>query len=212
MLKLLDLFSGSGSVTTLARKIGYDVRSLDIIQLKNAPILTFKTDILHFNFKSELNDWIPDVIWCSPPCTEYSIAKTRAQRDIDGANSLVITSINIIEYVMTKNPNLIWIIENPQTGLLKKQPFMQNLPFLDADYCCYGLPYRKRTRFWTNVKAKTKLCEGAGVCPFIERGTRRHIHNIGNGHTQYGRQFLTKEKYKIPEDLILILLRPEISV
>jgi site-specific DNA-cytosine methylase len=207
--KLLDLFSGSGSVTKLSKKLGYDVKSLDIAQLKEAPSLTFKTDILNFNPETELARWVPDIIWASPPCTEYSHAKTRAPRDIEGANKLVVKSINIIKCALKKNPKLIWIIENPQTGLLKHQRFMINLPFVDADYCAYGLPYRKRTRFWTNVQAKTKMCPGPGKCPFIKPGTTKHIHNIGNGQARYnfdGRQFLTREKYKIPEKLLRLFI------
>lgn len=207
--KLLDLFSGSGSVTKLSKKLGYDVKSLDITQLKEAPPLTFKTDILNFNSETELAKWTPDIIWASPPCTEYSHAKTRGPRDIEGANKLVVKTINVIKWALKKNPKLIWIIENPQTGLLKDQRFMKNLPFVDADYCSYGLPYRKRTRFWTNVQAKTKLCAGPGKCPFIAPGTTKHIHNIGNGQAQYnfeGKQFLTKEKYKIPDKLLKLFI------
>lgn len=60
--KLLDLFSGSGSVTKLSKKLGYDVKSLDITQLKEAATLTFKTDILNFNPETELARWMPDII------------------------------------------------------------------------------------------------------------------------------------------------------
>ena len=207
--KLLDLFSGSGSVTKLSKKLGYDVKSLDITQLKEAATLTFKTDILNFNPETELARWMPDIIWASPPCTEYSHAKTRGIRDIEGANKLVIKTLNIIKWAIKKNPKLIWIIENPQTGMLKHQRFMKSLPFVDADYCAYGLPYRKRTRFWTNVPAKTKICPGPEKCPFIKPGTTKHIHNIGNGQAQYnfeGRQFLPREKYKIPDKLIKLFI------
>ena len=65
-----------------------------------------------------------DVIWASPPCTEYSRAKTRAPRDIDGANEIVQRTLDILEYFEPK----YWIIENPQTGLLKDQLLMWGIP------------------------------------------------------------------------------------
>ena len=43
------------------------------------------------------------------------------------------------------------MIENPQAGLLKEQPFMYNLPYKDIDYCKSGMDYRKRTRLWNNI-------------------------------------------------------------
>ena len=40
---------------------------------------------------------------------------------------------------------LMWVIENPATGLLKTRPFMERLPWVDVTYCMYGTPYRKTT-------------------------------------------------------------------
>jgi len=45
-MKLLELFSGTGSVGRIARRLGWDVVSLD---LKNADI---STDILNWDFKT----------------------------------------------------------------------------------------------------------------------------------------------------------------
>ena len=70
-----------------------------------------------------------NICWFSCPCTEYSKAKTRGIRDIEGANKLVLKSLEIINYF---NPEY-WYIENPQTSLLKKQIFMESLPFIDCD-------------------------------------------------------------------------------
>ena len=55
-----------------------------------------------------------DVMWASPPCTEYSRAKTCGVRNIEMANAIVQRTIDIIEYF---NPSF-YIMENPQTGLL----------------------------------------------------------------------------------------------
>ena len=82
-----------------------------------------------------------------PPCTEYSTALTTRTRNIFSANQIVLKTLEIIEYL---NPDY-YIIENPQTGLLKSQPFMYGIPYKDIDYCKYGMPYRKRTRLWNNI-------------------------------------------------------------
>ena len=58
-----------------------------------------------------------DFIHASPPCTEYSIAKTTGIKKIEEANKIVLKMLEIIDYFKPR----YWIIENPQTGLLKKQ-------------------------------------------------------------------------------------------
>ena len=64
-MRLLELFSGTGSVGRVARDLGFSVISLD---LKNANI---NTDTLSWDYKQfGVSDF--DVIWASPPCTEYS--------------------------------------------------------------------------------------------------------------------------------------------
>ena len=42
-------------------------------------------------------------------------------------------------------------MENPQSGLLKKQPCVQGIPFEDVSHCKYDMPYRKLTRIWTDL-------------------------------------------------------------
>ena len=139
-MKLLELFSGTKSVGKVAEQLGYDVVSLD---LKNADI---NCDILDWDY-TEYEPGYFDVIWSSPPCTEYSCAKTVGVRDIDKANEIVLRTIEIIEFL---NPKY-YVIENPQTGKLKDQWMMYGFPYVDVDYCKYGMPYRKRTRLWNNV-------------------------------------------------------------
>ena len=83
-MKLLNLFSGTQSVSKPWKDAGHEVVDLDI---DNAFRPTILEDILQWKFQDLL--WIPDVIWSSPPCTEYSIAKTRGTRNLILADSLV---------------------------------------------------------------------------------------------------------------------------
>ena len=134
-MNLLELFSGTKSVGTIAKSLGFNVISLDL-----------KTDILEWEYKQfDRNHF--DSIWSSPPCTQYSKAKTTGTRNIEYANSIVLKTIEIIKYF---NPKY-FVIENPQTGLLKNQEFMDEFEFKDVDCCKYGMPYRKRTRLWNNI-------------------------------------------------------------
>ena len=82
-MNLLEFFSGTGSVGNIARKFGFNVISLD---LKNADI---NTDILEWDYTQfDRNHF--DFIWSSPPCTEYSKAKTTGIRQIHYAHSTVL--------------------------------------------------------------------------------------------------------------------------
>ena len=64
-MKVLELFSGTGSVGKVCREKGYNVTSLD---LKNADI---NIDIMDWNYKEyEPNSF--DLIWASVPCETFS--------------------------------------------------------------------------------------------------------------------------------------------
>ena len=196
MPKLLELFSGTGSVGDVARELGYEVISLD-----RDMEATIKTDIM---------DWDPhvypsgyfDVIWASPPCTEYSRAKTTGVRDIEGANKIVQKTLDILEYFCPK----YWMIENPQTGLLKDQLCMWGLPYLDIDYCKYGLPYRKRTRIWNNAFnwQPRPLCKKD--CGQMDGNKHKEVaQKLPPGKkTEWGERthFKTSDLYRVPSELV----------
>ena len=108
---------------------------------------THRVDVLAFDYKSLYPD--PghfDVIWASPPCTEYSIAKTIGTRDFEKADAVVKKCLEIINYYKPRR----WVLENPYTGYLKSRPFMKGMHYDKVDYCVYerGRGRKKRTALW----------------------------------------------------------------
>jgi len=205
-MKLLELFCGTKSVQKAVGHLFTEVISIDILP-KYYP--TECTDILTWDYKKYPPGYF-SVVWASPPCTEYSKAKTVGRRNLELADKIVLRTIEIIEYFCPEK----FFIENPQTGLLRHREFMMGIPFVDADYCQYGYSYRKRTRFWTNVDVQLKLCNRN--CPFIKDGS--HINSCGNGYTsdkktdsiysgkKRTQDMIPKEqKYSIPVTLIQAL-------
>ena len=63
-MKILELFSGTGSIGKVSVKYGFDVVSLD-----RDMEATIKTDIMDWDYKVHPPGYV-DIIWASPPCTE----------------------------------------------------------------------------------------------------------------------------------------------
>ena len=141
-MRLLELFSGTGSIGEAFRAHGFEVVSLD----KDPSFMpTICEDILTWDYTCYPPQHF-DVVWASPDCTQYSIARSKAKtpRNLILADSLVQRALEIIRYF---NPRA-WYIENPASGLLKTREFMHLLPCVEVSYCKYGHPYRKHTRLW----------------------------------------------------------------
>ena len=196
----MNYFSGTGSIGEVAVNYNFEVISLD----KDMDA-TFKTDIMDWNYKVYPPNYF-DVIWSSPPCTEYSIAKTTGIRKLDIANNIVKRVLEIISYY---NPKY-YFIENPQTGLLKNQVFMLNIPYNDLDYCKYGTDYRKRTRIWNNLLGwmPKQLCKKdcGKVINNKHIQTAQRMPCGKKSEWGNGRLYKQSELYIIPELLVIEII------
>ena len=201
-MRLLELFSGTGSVGKVFKEQGWEVVSLDWDPKAGADIVE---DIREWKYKSYPVGYF-NCVWASPMCTQYSRARTTAKtpRNLVEANGLVQCALAIIRYF-----NCPYFLENPQSGLLKSRKFMVNLPFQDVTYCSYGYKYQKKTRIWTNTRwiPAQPLCNMKD-CPAVVSG--RHLQSAQQGPARNGKEGRRsndsnklKELYSIPAALVL---------
>jgi len=205
-MRVLELFSGTGSVGKVCKERGYEVISLD---LKGADI---NISILDWNYKTYPPGYF-DIIWASPPCHSFSIlrdswigrklkshggkvfSKELLQKDIQEKGLPILRKAEeIIDYFKPS----FYFIENPQTGRMKEYI---DKPYYDVDYCKYAdWGYRKRTRIWTNVeKFEPKMCKKD--CNSISNG--RHILHVGFSSKSKNKKGTSlKDRYRVPPKLI----------
>ena len=116
--RALDLSCGRKSATKVLEAHGYQVECLDN-DPKREPTI-FK-DVLQWEYKKFPRGFF-DIIVASPPCTEYSAAKTvGVRREAELADPLVKKALEIIRYFAPP----IWWLETPRNGRLTKKPFVQ---------------------------------------------------------------------------------------
>ncbi len=140
------------------------------------------------------------------PCTEYSIAKTTAPRNLDLADSLVRKTLEIIEYFQPK----LWWIENPRWGLLRKRGLLDHVPYIDLDYCQFSTwGYQKPTRFWCCAEIARKndvLCNKSTCINLIRtpQGGWRHREALGGNLLRTS----VTMKGRTPPELVDYLIGP----
>ncbi|KAK3250676.1 hypothetical protein CYMTET_39951 [Cymbomonas tetramitiformis] len=170
--KILVLFCGTGSVERQFTKQfpNSEVVAVDI-QPKWGP--THCEDIMRWDYR-QFRPGHFDVVWASPPCTEYSQAKTVGIRDLRAADRRVRRTLEIIRYLRPE----AYFIENPkgrEPHGLHTRRCMSNLPAPHlVTYCKYGTAYRKPTHIWTNVPLRTPLrvCDSDTPCEFFRQHGR----------------------------------------
>ena len=202
-MRALVLFKGTGSIDRSLEAFGFKVDSLDIDPKCQA---TWTGDILEWDIWKHMMPGRYDFIWASPPCVQYSRARTTAKtpRDLELADRIVARTLEIIKELAPR----AWLMENPQTGLLKNRKVVEGYPFRDICYCKYSdgerWTYRKQTRLWGVLPTfePRPICNKSSRCPFSAH-TGRHptCAQRFNPGCFVGRQHTLNELYSMPTDL-----------
>ncbi len=136
---ILDLAGGTGAWSKPYRDAGYDVR---LITLPDYDVRTYKPPKNVYG------------ILAAPPCTMFSLARTKAKkpRDLEEGMQIIRACLNIIWQVMevkqdTKHKKLplkFWVLENPN-GMLK---YFLGKPAFEFNPYEFGDGYKKKTQLW----------------------------------------------------------------
>jgi hypothetical protein len=203
-LRVLELFSGTGSVGDYLLSIlpkGSRVISLDTDRRATTAV---QADILQWSGEGLTG---VDILWASPPCTQYSRARATAStaRDLVGADRLVLKTLELINSLQPG----FWVMENP-FGMLRLRPFMEPLALLESvtSYCHYGRRYRKDTSLWSNAgNLGVRRCNGDDPCRWV-RDRKGHPDTAQSG-SKYRRDGTMQKGsgsawavYPIPEPLL----------
>ena len=187
---LLELFSGTGSIGRAFRAQGFDVISVDSDPKAQSTICR---DILEFSVE-ELDGRTVDIVWASPPCTNYSKARGGTTSDeLEESDELVRKTLRIAREL----GGCALFVENPWTGTLKSRGLLDHLHLQKVDYCKYGMPYRKRTAIWTNTEWEPARALCSRDCGHMV-GTKHEARAQQGGP---GRSFSQRELYRIPAEL-----------
>lgn len=208
-MRVLDLFSGTGSIHKTLSSIIRDVEvvSVDIDERFHPTIVA---DILYLD---HVGMWRPgefDAVWMSPPCTNYSLARNSVPRDFTMSDKLVKKGIQIVEYLRPR----LFVCENPR-AFLRLRPFMRRWNDMyrkTVNYCMYSSPgdvfkYPKPTDIWTNKDFEPLLCKKGARCKYFSGGG--HVETAQKGPSLSSIPAIGSVKseavYRVPKRLIEVI-------
>jgi hypothetical protein len=203
MVKVLELFKGTGSITNHLKITNpdYEVISLDILKKYNPTLIS---DILLWDYKTYKEDYF-DIIWASPECKIFSNLqytnigrKWKSREELETARKanwcFPLKVLEIIEYFKPK----VFFIENPYYSAMKDIPEMKLIKSFRFDYCAFGYDYKKPTRIWSNLELKENICSCKGHDFRIGINTKKFMNKL---NTKIDSTTLN-ERYSIPPKLL----------
>jgi site-specific DNA-cytosine methylase len=184
---ILDLCGGTGSWSRPYKDVGYEVYN---ITLPDYNIFDVYVGEKRVNFNTIQSIELSSVygILAAPPCTMFSLARTRAikPRNFDEGMAIVKKCMNIIWEIRKDHKLTFWALENPM-GYLRQ---FLGKPILTFNPCDYGDAYTKKTDLWGYYNLPTKHpVEPVWVWDSKHRVRMSPNHFHSSGNTAKGKEF-----------------------
>ena len=202
-MRLLELFCGTKSIGKANEDQGWDVVSVDANRKTNQ---TIYTDIMDSDYNKLYSPNYFAHVHASPPCKEFSRAKTVGTRKLWLADTIAKRTLEMIQYFSSAT----YSIENPALGFFAlrtigilddfPEPHLVSYYKFDPD----DHTYRKPTNIWTNLQVEFPIiCQKGHRCTYFN-GTR-HPNNAQRG-SRGGIPGNTRDKlYSMPPTIILFI-------
>ena len=198
---VLDIFSGTGTVSKKAQDLGHTTFTVDIDPIHKPDKVYDMLNGIDTELFLQLDK--ADFIWLSFPCTTFSMAAgnkhwnadhtPKTQEAQDGYTLLKIAA-RIADYA--EQNGKVFVMENPRA---RARWFLPEDNRYTVWYCQYGYAYAKPTDIWTNIEGFVpKQCRNNSItCHHVKspRGSKNSIQGLP-----------LFERYKIPGALITELL------
>lgn len=193
-IKILEIFSGTQSISKEFRKKGHETFTIDFDEVFKQP--EYEDTDLYIDILEVTPEMIlekfgrPDVIWSSPPCQAFSVAAIGKNWTKDGntytpKSDFAVLSMEIVKhtlYLIGALKPKYFFIENPR-GMLRKMDFMQDLTRHTITYCQYGDSRMKPTDIWSNhpePRFKPPCKNGAPCHVSAPRGSQTGTQGLKN--------------------------------
>lgn len=198
---MLEVFSGSGILSHIARKRGHN--SITVDKYTSSDI---EEDILEFGYERFKRGQF-DYIHFSPVCKYYSMASiSHHQEKINNtfypktkkAYKGFLQLLKCWEILMYLKPKY-WTIENPK-ATMHKLPYMNNEYKKEVWYCRYGDTSAKPTNIWTNIPIEFDKCSNGNPFCHHERAPRGSKSGTQGKKGNY-------ERSKLPLKLCIYIIK-----
>jgi hypothetical protein len=175
-MRILELFSGTGTLSRVAREMGHETITVDNDYACGADwcLNIAERDEWRF-FQPPLYEF--DMVWASPPCESFSVASigthwgggAKAYEPKTKQAQSALSLINELALLIDTIGPKVWYIENPRGVMRKVSPYEKIPDFFTrhtVTYCQYGDTRMKPTDIWTNNPnwVPRPMCKNGAPC------------------------------------------------